>query len=126
MTGIELLQIISPLVAFGGILFRVGVYTSKIDQKIMKVEGSLLAKISELRSELLLKQKDLSNNQNIDDYKFTSHERQLKDIHSHLRDVERTLEKTIGYARKPYATFEDTQARRRLPDGSWLEYEGDQ
>ncbi|MEC4806686.1 MAG: hypothetical protein SAJ12_09025 [Jaaginema sp. PMC 1079.18] len=124
MTIIELLQIAAPLVGLGGVLFRVGVYSSEINQRIMRVESALMAKNAELRTDILLKLKDLSSSQDIDSHKFTDLERQIGELHHHLRDAERKLEKSLGYSRRPYSMFEDTQARKRLPDGSWVGDEG--
>lgn len=118
MTPIEFLQISSPLIALFGVVFRVGQFTSRIDQRILKVESGLLAKVAELRSELLLRVNDFGHKQEMDEYKFEEIKSKMNDLLRHVKDAENAMNKEFGYTRRPYVNFEDTQARRGRNDSS--------
>lgn len=118
-----IIQAILAAIAIGTILIEIGRKSSQTDYKINQFKGEFLTIVAELRSEIMLKLRDVDHGQDLDCHKFEDHERQLKDLHTHLKDVERKMEKDQGFARKPYIAFDDTQARRRLPDGRWIEGE---
>ncbi|MEC4804434.1 MAG: hypothetical protein SAJ12_10490 [Jaaginema sp. PMC 1079.18] len=114
-------ELILAAIAIGTVLIKIGQTSSLTDYKVNQFKGEFLTIIADLRSEIMLKFKDVENGQNLDCHKLEDQERQLKDLHVHLKDVERKLEKEQGFARKPYIAFEDTQARQRKSDGTWVE-----